>query len=79
MTVHLVNLTNPMAMKGPVREIIPLSRQQLRITVPAGKHIAKAQLLVAERNVPHRQQGDIIQLEVPSIDLHEVVALDFST
>jgi hypothetical protein len=78
MTVHLVNLTNPMAMKGPAREIIPLSRQQLHIAVPAGKHIARAHLLVAERNVPYRQEGNIIQLEVPSIDLHEVVALDFA-
>ena len=26
LTVHLVNLTNPMMMKGPIREIIPLSR-----------------------------------------------------
>ncbi len=25
MTLHLVNLTNPMMMKGPVREIIPIS------------------------------------------------------
>jgi len=28
MTVHLVNLTNPMMMKGPLREIIPAPRQQ---------------------------------------------------
>jgi hypothetical protein len=78
LTVHLVNLTNPMAMKGPVREIIPLSRQQLRITVPAGKHISKAHLLVAGKDVPYKQDRNVIQLDVPSIDLHEVVALDFS-
>jgi hypothetical protein len=78
MTVHLVNLTNPMAMKGPVREIIPLSRQQLRITVPAGRHIKNAHLLVAGKEVPYKQDRNIIQLDVPSIDLHEVVALDFS-
>jgi hypothetical protein len=30
MTVHLVNLTNPMMMKGPVREVIPISSQQVR-------------------------------------------------
>ena len=29
MTVHLVNLTNPMMMKGPLREVIPISKQQV--------------------------------------------------
>jgi len=77
-TVHLVNLTNPMAMKGPLREILPLSRQQLRIAVPAGTRIAKAHLLVAGKDVPFLQEGNVVRLEVASIDLHEVVALDVS-
>ena len=29
MTVHLVNLTNPMMMKGPFRELIPVGEQQV--------------------------------------------------
>lgn len=78
MTVHLVNMTNPMAMKGPLREIIPLSRQQLSFAVPAGKRIVKAHLLVAGRDVSYKREGNLVHLEVPSIDLHEVVALDFS-
>jgi len=76
-TVHLVNLTNPMAMKGPLREIIPLSRQQLSITVPASARVAKVHLLVAGGEVPYKREGDLIRLDVPSIDLHEVVAFDF--
>ena len=79
LTVHLVNLTNPMAMKGPVREIIPVSRQQLRITIPAGVRIRAVHLLVAGKVVPYRQERNQIELEVPSIGLHEVVALDFLT
>ena len=79
MTVHLVNLTNPMAMKGPVREIIPVSAQQLRITIPAGERITAVHLLVAGRHVPYQQRRNEIELEVPSVALHEVVALDFSS
>ena len=77
MTVHLVNLTNPMAMKGPVREILPVTQQQLRIAIPEGKQIARVHLLVAETDVPYEREGSAIRLTVPSIELHEVVAVDF--
>ena len=79
MTVHLVNLTNPMAIKGPVREIIPVSRQELAVKIPTGKRIAAVRLLVAEKELQYQQDGNAVKLEVPSIDLHEVVALDFLT
>src|SRR5205823_2903986 len=36
LTVHLVNLTNPMMMKGPVRELIPIGEQQVRLRLPDG-------------------------------------------
>ena len=77
MTVHLVNLTNPMMMKGPVKEIIPVGRQQVRIQIPAGKRIAKARLLVANVDLPHRQTNGAIELDVPFVGLHEVIALDY--
>jgi hypothetical protein len=79
MTVHLVNLTNPMMMKGPLREIVPIPGQQVRVRVPAGRRITGARLLVAKREVPYREMNGAIELEVPSISLHEVVALDFAS
>ncbi len=36
MTVHLVNLTNPMMMKGPIRELIPVGEQKVRVRLPEG-------------------------------------------
>ncbi len=36
MTVHLVNLTNPMMMKGPLREIIPVGPERVRIRLSPG-------------------------------------------
>jgi hypothetical protein len=79
LTVHLVNLTNPMMMKGPLREIIPVSRQQVRILIPNSQHIAKVHLLVAKQSIPYRQDKDSIDLEIPAIDLHEVIAIDFAS
>ena len=79
MTLHLVNLTNPMMMKGPVREIIPISGQKISLRIPAGKRVSRVHLLVAARDVPYRSEGDTIFLQTPAIGLHEVVAVDFSS
>ena len=37
MTVHLVNLTNPMMMKGPLREVIPIGPQRVRDPAAGGR------------------------------------------
>ncbi len=73
LTVHLVNLTNPMMMKGPIREIIPIGPQRVRIRV--NRDIKTARLLVANQTIPFRRTQDIIECEVPSISVHEVIAL----
>jgi hypothetical protein len=78
-TVHLVNLSNPMMMKGPLREIIPISSQQVRIRVPDAKRVTRARLLVAGVETHYRKDGNAILIEVPSIGVHEVIALDLAT
>ena len=78
MTLHLVNLTNPMMLKGPAREIVPISGQKISLRIPADKRVSRVHLLVAARDIPYRTERDTIFLETPSIGLHEVVALDFS-
>jgi hypothetical protein len=76
MTVHLVNLTNPMMMKGPLREIIPLTSQKVRVRLPQGKKASKVQLLVAGGSPRVQDAGRYLILTVPSIEVHEVVAID---
>jgi hypothetical protein len=79
MTVHLVNLTNPMMMKGPVREIIPITRQRVSVRIPERRQVRRVHLLVAGTEVAHRMVGDRAVLEVPEIGLHEVVAMDLQS
>ncbi len=79
MTVHLVNLTNPMMMKGPIREVTPIGQQRLRIKIPDERRVKRAKLLVAGNELPFRREQSSILLDVPSIAIHEVVALDFTT
>ncbi len=76
LTVHLVNLTNPMMMKGPVREIVPLGAQRVRLRLPAGLTARRLQLLVAGGAPEHVQSGDTLEITVPSILAHEVIAVD---
>ena len=78
MTVHLVNLTNPMMMKGPIREVIPIAEQRLRIEIPRGRRVREAKLLVTGKNVPFRMEQASLLLAIPSIDIQEVVAIDFA-
>jgi len=74
MTVHLVNLTNPMMMKGPIREFIPTPPQAVSIRVP-GKP-KKVQLLVSGGTPRVREANGVVSLTIPSILDHEVVAVD---
>jgi len=78
LTVHLVNLTNPMMMKGPFRELIPIDAQDVRIRVPQDAKVQAVHLLVADKAPEHTIQDGIVALRVPSILDYEVIALDLS-
>jgi hypothetical protein len=69
MTVHLVNLTNPMMMKGPIREFVPVGPHE--VTLPSGIRPRRIQLLVSGAAVPAGRT-----VRVPRIVDHEVVAVD---
>ena len=75
-TVHLVNLTNPMAMKGPYRDFFPVGPHTVRLTLPAGVHAKRAHLLAADKDVAIELEGQVVSVKVPSILDHEVVAIE---
>jgi hypothetical protein len=76
LTVHLVNLTNPMLMKGPVRELMPVGPLTVRVRLPDGARARKVRLLAADKPVPARRSGLHLSVTVPSVLDHEVVAID---
>jgi len=78
MTVHLVNLTNPMMMKGPFREVIPITEQKVRVRLPQGMRAAKVSLLVSGETARVREETGALSLVVPSIAVHEVIAIDLA-
>src|SRR5690606_2038232 len=78
MTVHLVNLTNPMLMKGPVRELISVGEQTVRLRLPTGRRAARVHLLAAGITPAVQVEPEAITVRVPSILDHEVIAVDFA-
>jgi hypothetical protein len=75
MTVHLVNLTNPMMMKGPFRELIPVEAQ-VSVQVPAGAKVLGVKLLMSDQKPKFEIKNGKVTVTVPRILDHEIVALD---
>jgi hypothetical protein len=76
MTVHMVNLTNPMMMKGPVREFIPVGAQRVAIRMPEGQRARAVKLLSTGQAARFEQAGGVVRLTVPSVLDHEVIAVE---
>ena len=77
-TAHLVNLTNPMAMKGYMREILPMGPYSVSLELPAGRAVKAVRLLAAGVPATTRQDGARLMIEVPRLEVHEVIAVDLA-
>lgn len=75
MTVHLVNLTNPMMMKGPFRELIPVDLK-VSIQIPEGNKVKGVKLLVKGENPKFEVSNGKVVLVVAQVSDHEIVAVD---
>jgi hypothetical protein len=71
--VVIVNLTNPMAMRGPIRETLPLPPQTVSVAVPDGP--VKGTLLVAGVEVEPTVANGRAEITIPTAGLLEVVHL----
>ena len=74
--VHMVNLTNPMSMKGPYREFFLVGEQTIKVHLPKDLKAKSIHSLVTEKNLQAAQNGSELIITVPSILDHEVVAID---
>jgi hypothetical protein len=74
--IHLLNYNGPNAFRGHMRKLVPLGPQTVRVMVPEGARVRTARLLRAGTTVDMRRDGRAIEIIVPRVDLHEVVALE---
>ena len=75
MTVHLVNLTNPMMMKGPFRDIFPVDAK-VDILTPENNTVKGVRLLFNNTEPAYEIKRNKISLHIPEISDHEIVAVD---
>jgi hypothetical protein len=71
----LFNLTNPMMLKGPIRENMPIGSQRVTIEIPSGKSVASATLLVGGHGVDVSVANGRAAVEIPGIARLEVLHL----
>lgn len=77
-TAHVVNLTNPMAMKGPFREILPVGPLEVRIALPTDTKPRQVRLLSTGTTVQPAVSSSTLTITIPRVDVHEVVAIDLA-
>jgi hypothetical protein len=65
-------------MKGPLRELLPIGAQRVRITLPEGTRATRVSLLTAGVEARATRDDRTLTVEVPSILDHEVVAVDLT-
>ena len=76
MTVHLVNLTNPMAMAGNIREIYPIGPLEVEVRLPVGTRAAAVRLLKAGKEIEAVKTPAGLRATAPTVEIHEVLAID---
>ena len=77
MTVHIVNMTNPMMMKGPFRDLFPVDAT-VTVQIPENRQVTGVKLLFANQKPVYEIKGKRVSLHVPEITDHEIVAVDLS-
>ena len=75
LAVHLVNLTNPMMMKGPIREVFPTGPLVVEIDLPSGIQAKGVRLLTAGAEAVWSRIPGGLRVEVPRVEVHEVIAI----
>ena len=78
-TVNLVNLTNPMMMRGAYRSITPVHGLRLTVRLGAHERVERVRLLREAEDAAWERSGDgPLTVDVPRLDTIEIVAVDLA-
>jgi hypothetical protein len=77
MAVHLVNMTNPMLMKGPFRELLPVD-VEVSIKIPDNLNVTGVSLPMRDEEPQYTTKNGLITLTVTQIFDHEIIGVDLA-
>lgn len=78
LALALFNLTNPMMMKGPAREIYPIGPQRISIALPPGRTVGAARAVVAGVPVSCTCKDGRAEIALPGLERLEIVHLTWA-
>jgi len=76
--VGLVNLDNPMAMRGQLHWLRPLDPQVVRVSLPEGVDGASARLVVSATDAESEIVGRELIVQIPATEVMELVDISWS-
>ena len=76
--IHLVNLNNPMTMRGQFREFLPVGPQKVRLDARLGTRVAGSYLQVSGRKLAALESAGGVELTVPSVADHELLVVEYA-
>lgn len=78
-TVLLVsNITNPMMMKGPIREVFPIGPVTASIAIPNGRSVDQVRLGSSGENLPHKVSDGRVSVTLPELATLDAIQVDWS-
>ncbi|HEX5411811.1 MAG TPA: alpha-amylase family protein [Terriglobia bacterium] len=76
-TLHILNYTNPNAMRSFIRRFYPTGPLRASVRVPEGKRASSVRALRAGRSLSFKQANGVVTADVPTVIDYEVVALRY--
>ena len=77
MAIHLVNMSNPMMMKGPFRELIPVDAE-VTIKIPTDAKLTGVHLPIRQKDPLYTLKDGRVTLTINQVLDHEIVGLDLA-
>ena len=76
-SIHVVNMTNPFAMRGAVREVYPVSGIEVKVRLK-GDLKGSVKALTAGSVLETESDGEWLRIRLPDIAVHEVLVFEIS-